>query len=146
VGKIITLKEAHGYITQRKKTSVQIMLTDGCDSGNSCSGGCGSCGGKKTGRSIHVDSTTTESHKVGTRVTVRFAEINELIGALIVFGIPLASALLSLLVWYAVAPAQVESGVSILSAGASFAAGFGIVRLIDNIFRNRFPSQIISTE
>lgn len=146
VEKIITVKESQGYISQVKKHDVQILLTEGCENEHSCKSGCGACGGKKNGRSIHVAIDPQAAYKTGTRVEVRFAEINELIGALIVFGIPLTCALISLVVWYAVSPARIESGLSLLSAGASFAAGFGIVRLIDNAFRKRFPSHIIKTD
>jgi positive regulator of sigma E activity len=83
---------------------------------------------------------------LGQSVTLRYYELNELLGALIVFGIPLACAMLSLIVWYLVSPAAVESGPSLLSAGIAFVAGFFIVKIIDRTFRTAYPSQIVATD
>jgi len=147
VGSIISVKESRGIINRINNGHAWVSLVDNCSSeGSTChaeGGGCGACGGKKSGRTVRASLDSDMSVTPGMLITVRYTEINELLGALIVFGIPLGSALFSLFLWYIIAPGRAESGLSILSSGAAFAAGFIPVRIIDGIFRRRYPSRII---
>lgn len=142
---IIATKESKGRISRLKNHSVWITLIDTCADSGGCSLGCCSCSKKKQTRTVLVHLDDTDTFPIGTIVTVKFSEINEFIGALIVFGIPLLSAFLSLLLWYIFNPEKIESGISLLSAGLSFTGGFFIVRCIDHYFRHCFPSSILST-
>lgn len=80
----------------------------------------------------------------GSRITIRYYELNELLSALAVFGLPLSGVVLSLVIWVIVAPSRIESVPSILSAGAGLVAGFFMVKLIDRAIRKKYPSEILS--
>lgn len=142
--RLVSTKESKGRITRLKNRSASITLIDMCTSNGACSSGCGSCSEKKRPRTVFIHLDDTDNYSIDTIVTIRFSEINEFIGALIIFGIPLLCAFLSLLLWYIFNPEQIESGISILSAGLSFTGGFFIVRCIDHYFRRCFPSSILS--
>ena len=93
-----------------------------------------------------VETILADQLSPGASVTVRSFHLNEAIGALIIFGIPLFSALIVFCIWYAIDPSTVESGIALLSAGSAFFIGFIIVRIIDRFFRKRFPSTIVPVE
>lgn len=90
-----------------------------------------------------VETAFADRLAPGASVTVRSFHLNEAIGALIVFGIPLLSATASFAVWYAAEPSTLESGRSLLTAGGAFLCGFLIVRCIDRFFRKRFPPSLV---
>lgn len=91
-----------------------------------------------------VESGKKEYIAPGSQITIRYYELNELLSALAVFGLPLLGVVLSLVIWYLVAPSRIESVPSLLSAGAGLAAGFFIVKIIDRAIRNKYPSEILS--
>jgi len=133
-----------GIIVERHDHSISVVPVSECADKKQCAVGCGACGGKKNSKKITVDVSAPEQFTIGTSITVRHYTINEFIGALIVFGIPLFTACLTLFIWYLLSPASIESGKAMGAAGAAFIAGFGVVRIVDTWFRNRFPSEVFS--
>ncbi|MBN1576269.1 MAG: SoxR reducing system RseC family protein [Chitinispirillaceae bacterium] len=143
---VINEIELRGVVSACAEGKVWVVPSAWCSEQAGCNGGCGSCGGKKPRRRIMVETALNDRFAPGASVTLRSFQLNEAIGALIVFGIPLLSALTVFLVWYAIDPSTVESGGALLVAGSAFFCGFIIVRIIDRIFRKRFPSKIVPAE
>lgn len=134
-----------GIIVEQSDHTIGIVPASECADRKQCTVGCGACGGKRNSRKITVDISSPQQFFIGTTVRVRHYTVNEFIGALIVFGIPLFCACLALLFWYLISPASIESAKAMGSAGAAFIAGFCVVRGIDTWFRKRFPSEVLST-
>gem|GEM_PF-4247152 len=141
------VREIHlpGIVGNRSGGKLRVIPLETCSEEGGCSGGCASCTGKtKAARKIIVECGNNDYPASGTQVTVRLFELNEALGAAIVFGIPLLLPLLTLAVWYSIDAATVESGAALLAALGAFVSGFLCVRLIDTLFRRRFPAAIIS--
>jgi hypothetical protein len=137
-----TRDSSAGYSRQPLRGKLRVIPLETCSEEGGCSGGCASCTGKtKAARKIIVECGNNDYPASGTQVTVRLFELNEALGAAIVFGIPLLLPLLTLAVWYSIDAATVESGAALLAALGAFVSGFLCVRLIDTLFRRRFPLQ-----
>ena len=135
-----------GMVVERQKHSIRIVPSSECSDKKKCAVGCGACGGKSNTKKITVDVPAPEQFPTGSTVTVRHYSINEFIGALIVFGIPLFCGCAALFIWYLISPAHIESARAMVSAGIAFIAGFGVVRFFDQWFRKRFPSEVLPTQ
>jgi positive regulator of sigma E activity len=133
----------HGVVGAITQKGIRVILDDACNETTSCSGGCSSCGGKKPRRVVLVEREDAGCLRPGERVIVRHSTIHETAGALLVFGVPLFFAAGSMLIWHALQPATVESAAALLTAFCAFAAGFGVVRIVDALFQRRFPAAIV---
>lgn len=143
------IREVHlpCIVGNRSGGKIRVIPLATCSEEGGCSGGCASCTGKtKTARKIIIESDLNDCPASGTQVTVRLFELNDALGAAIVFGIPLLLPVLTLAVWYSIDAATAESGNALLAALGAFLCGFLCVRLIDSLFRRRFPSAIISDQ
>jgi hypothetical protein len=143
---MINEKRVKGVVSAYSKGKLWVVPSTDCAQHPSCTVGCGVCGGTTPRRRIMVETDHAARYTPGTPVIVRSFELNEAAGALIVFGIPLLSAVAVLMVWYAVDPSSAESGRSLACAGFAFCGGLLVVRFIDRLFRKRFPSMIITSE
>ncbi len=135
--------EIQGVVGAIEKGKAWIVPSDYCAEKQGCTNGCSSCGGDTRKKKIMVVTSPVDQFSIGESVIVRYYNLHEALGALIVFGIPLLCALTVLLCWYLINPATVESGRAILTSGCGFIGGFFIVRGIDLIFRKLFPAAII---
>ena len=133
-----------GIIVDQHDHTISVVPASECADKKQCAVGCGACGGRKDTKKITVTVSTPKQFTIGTSITIRHYTINEFIGALIVFGIPLFTACLTLFIWYLISPATIESVKAMGAAGAAFIAGFGLIRIVDTWFRKRFPSEVLS--
>jgi positive regulator of sigma E activity len=133
-----------GIIAGKDSRTIRVVPASECGDATQCSVGCGACGGKKKVIKITVEVDSTQQFETGTPVTIRHYTINEFVGALVVFGIPLFLACSVLLSWYIFSPESAESARAMVSAAVAFAAGFAVIRVVDQQFRRRFPTRIIS--
>lgn len=141
---LINETEVQGIIAGKDRHTIRVVPVSQCGDTRQCSIGCGACGGNKKVKKITIEVGSTQQFEPGNPVTIRHYTINEFIGALVVFGIPLFFACLVLFTWYIFSPESVESAKAMISAGVAFAAGFAVIRIVDQQFSKRFPSRIIS--
>ncbi|HEX2958369.1 MAG TPA: SoxR reducing system RseC family protein [Chitinispirillaceae bacterium] len=135
-----------GTITRKDRNRLWVEIDQGCDtSASRCAAGCGGCSGSTSQRKAMISSADPEKYSVGQKIEFMHVSLNENLVALIVFGIPISSAFLTLVLWYLISPSTVETPVSFLSAAAALLGGFTIVNWIDSWFRSKFPSRILST-
>jgi len=115
-------------------------------------GGCGGCGGCMTlasvpngyARKFSVPVSGVTNYKLGDRVKyVRFIPEPNLMSALI-FGLPVAFALAAMLCFLTIAPQSIESPSAALCIAAAFFTGILIVGAVNNIFKRKYPAEIIN--
>lgn len=144
---LIQTREVNGIVTAVSSDGIHAIPADACgmnDGGKNCSGGCGSCGGKKKVRTYTLVLRTPHDLHTGQQIRFRYHSLHETVGALIVFGIPLVMAFSTLLLWQVLQPQQAESGRALLSSGIALACGFGVVRIIDRFFGRTHPPELLS--
>lgn len=147
MGTLITRITMQGIVGRKSGNRIWVVPFSGCmEKEKTCTGGCGACSGEKNHKKIQVDTPVPERLTAGDPVTVRYFALNEFIGALIVFGVPLFTAVSLLLSWYSIDPSSVESGWALLSAGGALLCGFAVVWLVDRIFRKHFPPELVPSE
>ena len=142
---LIKEEQNEGVIIEKRKDRIWVAINPACDSSKDCHTGCGACGGSTKVKKSMLMTSSASSYSLGQKVHFRHFLINEAIGALIVFGIPVFLAILALILWYIRVPEQVESPMAIFSTGVAFVTGFGVVWLIDKLFRTRFPSTLLTS-
>ena len=131
-----------GTINQIRKDRIWVVLDQACNPEEGCKAGCGACGGNGQVKKIMIRSASSNEFTIGQKVTVRRFILNEILGAFMVFGVPLLCAIFTILTWYIVAPQRAESPVALLSTGVAFSLGFGITGLADIIFRTHYPTSL----
>jgi len=65
---------------------------------------------------------------------------------MIVFGLPVACALLAMIVWNIVSPQNAESPVAMVTYGLAFLGAFFLIGLFDYIFRRSHPIVVLSKQ
>lgn len=141
---MLTKRIIQGIIVSRSAGKLHVVPSDRCEKQSSCESGCTSCGGKSATEKYTIALPDADRYPVGSNITVATWIINEALGALIVFGIPLFFATGALAIRYFTAPATIESAPSLIGAACAFAAGGVVVALIDRGFRRRYPPSVIS--
>lgn len=149
MSRLIQCHEIDGIVTTIHPNGITTIPAEDCNAagancGGGCGGGCGSCGGKKRVRTFTLPVTAPESFHPGQPIRFRYHALHETLGALLVFGLPLLFAVVTLLVWQIVQPEHAESGIALLSSGIALAAGFTIVRSIDRLFARSHPPKLLS--
>ncbi|NLG16733.1 MAG: SoxR reducing system RseC family protein [Fibrobacter sp.] len=142
MGQLLTIEEKEGIIFRKQNDRLFISIDPECDT-RQCRTGCGACGGNSKVKKTIVTTDNAAQYQIGQTVTFRRFLLNEALGALIVFGIPLFMALLMVTVWLIKAPERVETPLALFTTGISFISGFAIVWFIDFLFRRKFPSCIV---
>lgn len=140
----ISVEENKGKIFQKKQNRLFLAVNPDCNT-EQCQIGCGACGGNSSVKKITVVTDRAEEYLLGQTVRFRRYILNEAIGALIVFGIPLIMALATIITWYIISPQKADTPLAVFTTGVSFITGFAVVWLIDNIFRRKFPNMILSS-
>ncbi|HON10682.1 MAG TPA: SoxR reducing system RseC family protein [Chitinispirillaceae bacterium] len=140
----ISVEENEGKIFQKSQNRLLLAVNPDCYT-KQCQIGCGACGGNSSVKKVTVASDSAEEYLLGQTVRFRRYILNEAIGALIVFGIPLIMALVTIITWYIISPQKADTPLAVFTTGISFIAGFAVVWLIDNIFRRKFPNVILSS-
>jgi hypothetical protein len=135
-----------GVVTRRTSKNLWIEFDPGCEKTTPrCAVGCGGCSGNAHPRKTVISPVDPEKYPVGQKIEFLYTTLNENIVAFIVFGIPISAVFLTLMLWYCISPATIETPVSFLSAAVALLAGFTIVAAVDYWFRSKFPSKILST-
>ncbi len=135
-----------GTVTRRSSKNLWVEIDQGCDSSTAkCAVGCAGCSGNTRPRKAIISPVDPEKYSIGQKIEFLHTSLNENLVAFIVFGIPISAAFLTLILWYWISPATVETPMSFLSAAAALLVGFAIVTIVDSWFRSKFPSKILST-
>ncbi|KMQ50157.1 hypothetical protein CHISP_2927 [Chitinispirillum alkaliphilum] len=149
VKKLIHQKKENGTICRKNKKRVWIALDIECrDKGaqKGCSGGCVSCTKKEIVRKVSVPVADSSDFKLGQLVTLSHYVPDPAIMSFVVFGIPLFMAFAALITWIFASPATIESALAVFFITISFMSGFLILKIIDLIFRKRFPATLLQIE
>jgi len=110
----------------------------------SCAAGCGSCGGCAsamegyTGK-FRAPVKNSEEFKVGARVIFNRFIPEPGITSMLVFGLPVAFAIIVMFLLPANIPAASESPAAALCVAAAFLCGFAILGILDKLFRKKYP-------
>lgn len=135
-----------GTITKRTSKNLWVEIDQKCDrSTPKCAVGCGGCSGNTLPRKTVISPVDPEKYPVGQKIEFLHTSLNENLVAFIIFGVPIFAVFLTLMLWYYISPATIETPVSFLSAAAALLAGFAIVATVDSWFRSKHPSKILST-
>jgi len=112
--------------------------------------GCGSCGGCATLPDIytgkfHIPVPNADAFRIGDRISFsRYIPEPNIVSAL-VFGIPLAMVMATIILWLVYAPDGAESPRALLTIGIAFSAGVAILALLDTLFKKRYPAALTNT-
>lgn len=135
-----------GIICSISKKRIWVVIEQNCVSKKECTNRCISCSDSGHHiKKIIVKVNNSNAFKTGQRITVKRYMPNEMISAFVVFGIPIFLPLITMLVWYSISPAMAESPAAFLTSLGALIAGFGLVFIVDTVFRFFFPAVIIST-
>ena len=118
---------------------VKVGLAPHCSSGRTS---CGLCGSPPDPVRIRVPVRNAPPVEVGARVRVRRHALNPALAAGAVFGIPLLGVILALVLRHGLAPARVNSPMTVLLGFAGLAAGAGMVCIAEHLYRGKFPTAI----
>lgn len=139
-------ESATGTISKKNNTILHInIVADQCDTAaKKCEAGCGACSGMESNKTATIYAPEAVNYKTGDTISFKYHVINDAFMTIFAFGVPIGCALLVLALWLVKAPEKVESGLSLLSAGAAFAFGLFLVWLTDMLLRKRFPAKILT--
>jgi len=113
------------------------------------SAGCGSCGGcasinKGYADKFRVYVENSKSFKIGDRIAFNRFVPEPAIMSMLVFGLPVAMAVVTMFWWFVNAPDKAESVTAVLSIAAAFFGGFIILGIIDKLFRRKYPVTLVT--
>jgi hypothetical protein len=138
------------YAVDRGRVFVASLADGAAAPKKSCGprAGCGSCGGCATlpdgyADKFHVPVADAGSFKVGGSVRYCRYVLEPSVVSVLVFGVPVALAITTMVLWLLNAPERAESLTAVLTIAASFFCGVVILALLDGLFKRRYPSTII---
>ncbi|MFP4164708.1 MAG: SoxR reducing system RseC family protein [Chitinispirillaceae bacterium] len=138
---IIRKENGEGIIYSIKKNRILVAIQSDCSSSQQgCKGGCVSCAHRDSVRKKSFTVTCPESFKVGQSVSFTHHVLNENLISLTVFGTPVLLSLVTIFVWYGLAPEMVESAAAMMSAAMAFCCGFFVIKVVDAFFRKKYPA------
>ena len=147
---LVQRHEVTGIVTGVLANSITAIPVEDCgkngENGHTCTGGCGSCSGKKRIRAFTLPLDDSLQVHTGQQIRFRYHALHETVGALLVFGLPLGFAVATLLVWQTASPDRAESGIALLSSGIALLLGFAVVRIVDRFFSRNYPPELLSAD
>ena len=138
-----------GVVTKKEAGKLSVSLSSdekdqSCsDKKSDCGGGCCNCVSTNKATKIIIPVEKESIYSIGERIQFRHYTPNPAVVAMIIFGIPILCAFISLFLWYHFSPSKAESPLAVFTAGVSFCFGFVIVWSIDRLFRKAFPAALI---
>jgi len=109
--------------------------------------GCGHCGGCASlpdiySNKFHIPVSNADTFKIGDRVNFTRYIPEPNIAGLLVFGIPIASAIVTMALWLVYAPEKAESLWVLVTIVMAFTAGIAVISIIDRLFKKMYPITI----
>jgi hypothetical protein len=122
-----------------KQTTACIPVTqkDACDSG------CHNCSGIVSDEKVIIKCKPEVTLKKNDIVNYQSRTFSGSVTALILFGFPILSTLITAGIWLLNKPEEVESPFAVITIILSFFAGFVFVWLAELFLQSRYPSSII---
>lgn len=139
---IIRKENGNGVVFKKEKNRILVALTDDCGAKKECKGGCVSCASRDNVRKKSLAVSDPDLYELGQTVSFTHHVLDPNLVSFTVFGIPVLLAVVTMFVWFGVAPDMAESAAAVLSAGAAFFCGIFLLKVIDLFFKKRYPASI----
>ncbi|MFP4014786.1 MAG: SoxR reducing system RseC family protein [Chitinispirillaceae bacterium] len=139
---MIRKENGNGVVFKIEKNRILVALIDDCGAKKECKGGCVSCASRDIVRKKSFVVPDPDFYEPGQTVSFTHHVLDPNLVSFTVFGIPVLLALVTMFVWFGLAPEMAESPPAVLSAGAAFFCGIFILKVIDLFFKKRYPASI----
>ncbi len=143
---LVRKENGEGIVYQKEKNRIWIALQSECSTEkDGCKGGCISCASRDNVRKTSITVSNPQSFELGQKVSFVHYVPDPNMVSLFVFGVPVLLAIINMLAWYIFSPENIESAPAIISTSVAFFSGFFLLKIVDIVFKKKYPSNIIAS-